>query len=237
MKETYKDFIGIYDDAVSVEFCDEVIDFFLSIDPEDRMVSEEIYGGASNRRDASINLEEYPQKRYAESISDIIMSYVELYKKKYYAYDHVKHFDYTSVFFKVQQTEPQGGYHLWHCEVDSINNVARSLVWMIYLNDVPEGEGETEFLWQGLRVQPKAGTLLIWPAQFTHTHRGNPVYNCTKYISTGWIEYSDLHDGNSSFYNPDPDDRDTWMRKSCESDEDDIQSNKEKPYKRFVDLN
>ena len=49
-----------------------------------------------------------------------------------------------------------------HYEVDSISNVARSLVWMIYLNDVPEGEGETEFLWQGLRVQPKAGTMLIW---------------------------------------------------------------------------
>jgi len=45
---------------------------------------------------------------------------------------------------------------------------------------------DTEFLWQGLRVQPKAGTVSIFPASFTHTHRGNPVYSCDKYIATGW---------------------------------------------------
>ena len=60
---------------------------------------------------------------------------------------------------------------------------------MLYLNDIPEGEGETEFLWQGLRVQPKAGTMLIWPAFYTHTHRGNAVYSCSKYIATGWGLY------------------------------------------------
>ncbi len=237
MKETYKDFIGIYDDAVSVEFCDELIDFFHSTDPKNHMIAEEAYGGAHNRRDTAINLEDYSEKIYADYISNIIMNYVKLYKKKYFSYEYAKHFDYTTPYFKVQQTEPQGGYHIWHYEVDSISNVARSLVWMIYLNDVPKGEGETEFLWQGLRVQPKAGTLLIWPAQFTHTHRGNPVYNCTKYVSTGWIEYADLHNGNSPFYNPDPENANNWRRISCESDEDDIQSNKEKPYKRFVDLN
>ena len=85
MKETYKDFIGIYDDAVSVEFCDELIDFFHSTDPESRMIAEEVYGGASNRRDIAINLEDYPEKTYSDYISNIIMSYVKLYKKKYYS--------------------------------------------------------------------------------------------------------------------------------------------------------
>jgi hypothetical protein len=32
---------------------------------------------------------------------------------------------------------------------------------LIYLNDIPLGEGETEFIWQKLRVQPEAGKCLI----------------------------------------------------------------------------
>ena len=59
---------------------------------------------------------------------------------------------------------------------------------MLYLNDVKEG-GETEFLYQHKRYQPKEGTLLIFPAGFTHTHRGNPPISNDKYIVTGWLEF------------------------------------------------
>ena len=61
------------------------------------MIAEEVYGGASNRRDIAINLEDYPEKTYSDYISNIIMSYVKLYKKKYYSYEHAKHFDYTTL--------------------------------------------------------------------------------------------------------------------------------------------
>ena len=91
---------------------------------------------------------------------------------------------------KVQKTSPRGGFHKWHCECISLDSSNRALAWMIYLNDVAEGEGETEFLWQGLRIQPKAGTVCIWPAIFTHMHRGNPVYSQDKYIATGWFTYA-----------------------------------------------
>jgi hypothetical protein len=59
---------------------------------------------------------------------------------------------------------------------------------MLYLNDVEDG-GETEFLYQRMRVKPKQGTLLIWPAGFTHTHRGNPPLSNNKYVITGWSEF------------------------------------------------
>ena len=65
----------------------------------------------------------------------------------------------------------------------------RSGAYILYLNDVPEG-GETEFLYQRLRVSPKEGTLVIFPASYTHTHRGNPPLRGSKYIMTGWIEFS-----------------------------------------------
>jgi hypothetical protein len=53
---------------------------------------------------------------------------------------------------------------------------------------VQEG-GETEFLYQHMRVKPEQGTLVIWPAAFTHTHRGNPPLSNEKYIVTGWTEF------------------------------------------------
>ena len=64
----------------------------------------------------------------------------------------------------------------------------RAAVWILYLTSHEE-QGETEFLQQGIRVAPQAGRVVIWPASFTHPHRGNPVYDGNKYIATGWFEY------------------------------------------------
>lgn len=90
--------------------------------------------------------------------------------------------------YKLQRTRPSEGYHVWHCENNSSLYKGRCLSWILYLNDIEEG-GETEFLYLSKRVKPKAGRLIIFPAGFTHTHRGNPPLSGTKYIATGWIEY------------------------------------------------
>ena len=93
---------------------------------------------------------------------------------------------------KVQRTPPKGGFHTWHCEHGyGHGSHLRTLTWTIYLNDVPDGEGETEFLEIGVKVQPKKGLVSIFPAAWTHTHRGNPVYTEDKYIATGWYYLSD----------------------------------------------
>jgi hypothetical protein len=87
---------------------------------------------------------------------------------------------------KLQKTPPRGGFHIWHYENAGINYHSRELTWMIYLNDMPEGEAETEFLFQHRKVRPTRGTVVIWPAGMTHVHRGNTVYTQPKYILTGW---------------------------------------------------
>lgn len=89
---------------------------------------------------------------------------------------------------KIQKTAVGGGYHGWHYESDNIENSRRVFAYILYLNDVEEG-GETEFLYFHKRIKPKAGTLVIFPAGFTHTHRGNPPLSNEKYILTGWLEY------------------------------------------------
>ena len=52
-------------------------------------------------------------------------------------------------------------------------------------DDVPEG-GETSFLNQRRRVNPKAGSVCLFPAAFPWVHRGEPPLSGVKYIATGW---------------------------------------------------
>jgi hypothetical protein len=90
----------------------------------------------------------------------------------------------------VQHYKPHGGYHAWHTErvSDSGLNAARHLVFMTYLNDV-EDQGETEFFHQGVKIKPQKGLTVIWPADWTYTHRGVPSPTQDKYIVTGWLSY------------------------------------------------
>ena len=86
----------------------------------------------------------------------------------------------------------KGGYHHFHSEVfphphskdqDSLHRV---LFFMYYLNDVERG-GETSFYFQGRKIRPAVGTLLIAPAGFTHTHKGQVPLSDDKYIVTSWV--------------------------------------------------
>ena len=67
-----------------------------------------------------------------------------------------------------------------------MNMIKRVLVYSIYLNDIEDG-GETEFLYQHVRVKPKKGRTVIWPAYFPFVHRGNPPLKEDKYIITSWL--------------------------------------------------
>lgn len=87
-------------------------------------------------------------------------------------------------------TAGQGGYPYWHCELyprdPGAETLHRHVLWTIYLND-GFSAGETEFLYQQRKIVPAVGDLLIAPAAFTHTHRGNRPEGGDKYIATSWI--------------------------------------------------
>ena len=94
----------------------------------------------------------------------------------------------------VQKYDKQaGGYPYWHSEVypQTQHNEAlhRVLLWMFYLNDVEEG-GTTDFYYQQRSIQPKTGTMVIAPAYFTHTHRGQMPVSNDKYILTSWMLFN-----------------------------------------------
>ncbi len=65
---------------------------------------------------------------------------------------------------------------------DALGPVAnRYLVFLWYLNDVSEG-GETHFPMLNLRIQPKAGRLLMFPPYWMFQHEGCAPQSGDKYI-------------------------------------------------------
>ena len=112
-------------------------------------------------------------------LMDALQEYCEIYSS-------LKDMPIRSTRQKLQKTKKSGGYHVWHQEQCNEESAHRVLVWSIYLNDVKEG-GETEFLYQSKRIKAKKGKILLFPAAFTHLHRGNPPLSGDKYILTGWF--------------------------------------------------
>ena len=82
-----------------------------------------------------------------------------------------------------------GGFKEWHTErLNALPGTAhRHLVFMTYLNDVPDGG--TEWYHQDLYVPAKKGYTVIWPADWTHFHRGRVSHTSEKQIITGWFAY------------------------------------------------
>ena len=195
MNAKHEQFIGIYENALSKEFCENAIQFFENMEEAGNVLNRNVDEGSAQIKKADsmlfcstskmINLttcraihQEFNKVFWGECY--------KLYAENFWILKELG--SHTSYEVKMQKTEPGQGYHVWHCESGGRESCHRLLAWTLYLNDVAEG-GETEFIYQHMRVKPQQGTLVIWPAGFTHTHRGNTPLSNTKYIMTGWVDF------------------------------------------------
>ena len=114
---------------------------------------------------------------------------VNKYKEKYFYCDK-QHEKWGLVESPIiQKYKPNGGFKTWHFEKNGHQGyIFRHLVFMTYLNTVKVG-GETDFPHQKLKIKPKKGLTVIWPAFWTHVHKGLETKEL-KYIVTGWYGYN-----------------------------------------------
>lgn len=124
--------------------------------------------------------------RYFESLKRCYARYID----KYAILRPPKTHECVISNYNIQRYKAGGqAYHAWHYESAHPVVCHRVLAWMTYLNNVPQG-GETSFMYYKLKIKPRMGTTLIWPASFTHTHKGLPAPKHDKYIITGWLEFN-----------------------------------------------
>ena len=189
----YENFIGSYHNVVDSDFCQSTIkafDYYHDIGTawcEDDQFSTGMagrFGWACDLGDMAPMMKGNP----SAELNTILFNCLDDYTK---TFGTLTRNSFYSTHQKVQKTPAGGGYHVWHDENTGITYTQRSMVWMLYLNDDYEG-GETEFLYYKKRVQPERGKLIIWPAHFTHVHRGGLVLEGMKYVITGWFSTLEL---------------------------------------------
>lgn len=91
--------------------------------------------------------------------------------------------------YHIQRYHPGEFYH-WHIDGGSHDFSNRQLVALWYLNDVEGPGGETEFLFQDVKVKPEQGKLVLFPPFWTHEHRGVELSAGVKYIATTWLSFA-----------------------------------------------
>ena len=109
------------------------------------------------------------------------------YKKQWpFINENIKKLDIPT--FNVQRYLSGDHFSKIHTERSSTSTSHRVFAWMTYLNDIDENAGGcTNFHHFNLKVQPKKGKTLIWPAEWTHAHSGEILNTGKKYIITGWL--------------------------------------------------
>jgi hypothetical protein len=193
-----EDFIEVIDNVVTNDICRQTIIAFEKLVELGYGYSRKKHEGTSKlyKHDMSVgfldlmlsSIDIGTMTALSESYNQSILNYIEKYEAGMFGISPENGtFPISQSGIKIQKTIPMGGYHVWHSENSTLETKGRAVAWMLYLNDVVEG-GETEFLYQSKRVKPKTGRLVIWPAGWTHTHRGNPPLEGEKYIITGWME-------------------------------------------------
>ncbi len=93
---------------------------------------------------------------------------------------------FKDVGYNMQRTKSGEFYH-WHVDGGPGEFSQRQLVAIWYLNDVKGPGGETEFLFQEVKITPQAGKLVLFPPFWTHVHRGVTLERGVKYLATTWV--------------------------------------------------
>jgi len=187
----YKSLIGGW--IIPKNICDEVINYYKKSNDKKPGVR---YLGGSKESGVSVNTdikdsidvyisgnEVFKLDNYFNCLKECLQNYLQ----KYTYANNVESFSINDDV-NIQYYKPNGGFKVWHMENSgSQKNLHRHLVFMTYLNDVPDGG--TEFLYQGLKTPAKKGLTVIWPATWTHTHKGEISKTKEKYIITGWYSF------------------------------------------------
>jgi len=198
MTTEYFEHIALFKNVYPEGYCQHLISEFERLElggaGSNRQVSENAVRHAKDDYQIFIELKNHPvmpfeNKNSCDMFFDGLQNCYSEYVNKYSILKNGGNI--RGTIMKMQRTSPGGGYHIWHAEQGPGPQSNRVLAYMLYLNSMaPEEGAETEFLYQKKRFSPIENTMVLWPAAYTHAHRGNPVLSETcKYIVTGWFYY------------------------------------------------
>ena len=183
----YSSFIGGW--YIPEDVCDDVIDLYNS-EKENWIDGEcghnEVNYNYKKSTEMHINPPDYSKKlsTYLPQLSNCLNAY----RQKYPYCDSVDVYNLLGTNIKIQHYKPGEGFYEWHHENDGRSTINRHLVFMTYLNTLDNGG--TDFFHQKITTPCHKGLTVIWPAHWTHVHKGVTNYVSDKYIITGWYSFN-----------------------------------------------
>ena len=183
-------FIGGYDNTISSKYCKKIIDFFE--DNKDLQFRGRYIIDGQTIRDPSVkdskditlyfNDETIPSTIISRILNAKTSIYIDTFRST-----HIVDTFSVEMGYNLQRYNPGQGYHVIHCE-NYGRGIERVLAWTLYLNTVTDGGG-TYYPEYDKTIDAVEGRLCIFPAFWTHAHKGIVSNTETKYIATGWYIY------------------------------------------------
>ena len=180
-----QDFIHIYENALEPDVCNFLISLFDQVpDKHERHDND----GKPNFTQFNLteNRELTPEVNQVHS--HIIKNIFE-YRDKYYEFVDKRVFpeEHSLEQFRIKKYEPNGVDKFdTHVDVVDYGTARRFLSFMWYLNDVESG-GQTIF--KDVQIQPKQGTLIMFPPLWMFPHKGESPISGPKYIMSAYLHY------------------------------------------------
>ncbi len=185
------DCIGIYENAVSPEFCQMLIEHFessITFRTDDHRKQAQEMQLVGDPREES--------KMFVDALSDFIYPYGPKFERELHEHCHEDYkpkdpplTESNNIHFRsfqIQKYTPEDkGYPAVHIE-DGPEHCRKYLASILYLNTVLDGE--TVFPMCGRVLAPETGDLVIWPASLPFYHCGR-ASKSDKYIITTWFEF------------------------------------------------
>ena len=174
---------------IDPKICDNIIDTFNNL-PQAYRSTGQMYNTTNESvvdPDKKESFDFYVRKGTGLSpfreYDDALQKCLEKYMHEYSDMQYLTKFNVVEPM-NVQHYKPGGGFKIWHYERLNPKSTSRVLVFMTYLNDVPDGG--TDFKYQKITCPAKKGLTILWPPDWHHTHKGQVSKKHDKYIITGW---------------------------------------------------
>jgi len=187
----FSDFIGTFENVVPDDLCKKLIAQFHHAKNlglvHDRQQSEKIAKVLKDDETYFAHEEMEPSAMIVNGqliwqLNQVLHQCLDQYMAEY---EPLKESNLVFKQHRIQRTKAGAGYHVFHHERTVAQSCEREIAALVYLNDEFEG-GETEFLFCKKRVKPKKGSVVLFPAGFTHTHRGLMVLEGEKFAVATW---------------------------------------------------
>ena len=185
LKHKKKDFIIEYFDIFSNKQCQEIINYILNLEKNSLLIDEDKYTSMNIKHHTFNTADNFNHPISTFSLDNIYPKIKYCVNHYVQEYSVLKNNKFLLNFLKFKKIPEHGGFFDWHCEQSNLHNIYRTLVIQIYLND-NFINGETEFKYYDKKIVPEVGKVLIYPAAYTHTHRGNPPIGGVKYLVSTW---------------------------------------------------